>query len=102
MDGGRPSHACSRELPTRAILYRAKDAGSKQLQFFNYEMNERIKALVLENARAAPLERDEFLLHFKQKVDLRTGSITGRRGAGARRTRSSGCATPPSASSRCE
>jgi diguanylate cyclase (GGDEF)-like protein len=61
-----------------AAMYRAKDAGRNNFHFFTSEMNERInERLSLENALRRALERNEFLLHFQQKVDLRTGALTG-------------------------
>ena len=61
-----------------AAMYRAKDAGRNNFQFFTSEMNERInERLSLENALRRALERNEFLLHFQQKVDLRSGRLTG-------------------------
>jgi diguanylate cyclase (GGDEF)-like protein len=61
-----------------AAMYRAKDGGRNNFQFFTSEMNERInERLSLENALRRALERKEFLLHFQQKIDLRTGAIAG-------------------------
>src|SRR3989440_3451959 len=54
-----------------AAMYRAKDGGRNNFQFFTSEMNERInERLSLENALRRALERKEFLLHFQQKIDL--------------------------------
>jgi EAL domain-containing protein (putative c-di-GMP-specific phosphodiesterase class I) len=59
-------------------MYRAKDAGRNNFHFFTSEMNERInERLSLENALRRALERKEFLLHYQQKVDLRSGRLTG-------------------------
>jgi len=61
-----------------AAMYRAKDAGRNNFQFFTSEMNERInERLSLENALRRALERNEFLLHYQQKIDLRSGALTG-------------------------
>jgi diguanylate cyclase (GGDEF)-like protein len=61
-----------------AAMYRAKDGGRNNFQFFTSEMNERInERLSLENALRRALERKEFLLHYQQKIDLRTGAIAG-------------------------
>jgi diguanylate cyclase (GGDEF)-like protein len=61
-----------------AAMYRAKDGGRNNFQFFTSEMNERInERLSLENALRRALERKEFLLHFQQKIDLKTGAIAG-------------------------
>jgi len=59
-------------------MYRAKDGGRNNFQFFTSEMNERInERLSLENALRRALERKEFLLHFQQKIDLKSGAIAG-------------------------
>ena len=61
-----------------AAMYRAKEHGRSNFQFYTSEMNERVnERLALENALRRALERQEFLLHYQQKVDLKTGSITG-------------------------
>jgi diguanylate cyclase (GGDEF)-like protein len=61
-----------------AAMYRAKDHGRNNFQFFTSEMNERInERLSLENALRRALERKEFLLHFQQKIDLATGALSG-------------------------
>src|SRR5258708_10235288 len=61
-----------------AAMYRAKDHGRNNFQFFTSEMNERInERLSLENALRRALERKEFLLHFQQKIDLASGAIAG-------------------------
>ncbi len=61
-----------------AAMYRAKDGGRNNFQFFTSEMNERInERLSLENALRRALERKEFLLHFQRKVDLGSGAIVG-------------------------
>jgi diguanylate cyclase (GGDEF)-like protein len=61
-----------------AAMYRAKDHGRNNFQFYTAEMNERInERLSLENALRRALERHELLLHFQQKIDLRSGAICG-------------------------
>jgi diguanylate cyclase (GGDEF)-like protein len=61
-----------------AAMYRAKDHGRNNFQFYTSEMNERInERLSLENALRRALERNEFVLHYQQKVDLRTGALAG-------------------------
>ncbi len=61
-----------------AAMYRAKEHGRNNFQFYTSEMNERVnERLSLENALRRALERREFLLHYQHKVDLRTGSIIG-------------------------
>ena len=61
-----------------AAMYRAKEHGRANFQFYTSEMNERVSdRLALENALRRALERREFMLHYQQKVDLRTGEIIG-------------------------
>ena len=56
-------------------MYRAKEHGRNNFQFYTAEMNERVnERLALENALRRALERNEFLLHYQQHVDLRTGA----------------------------
>jgi predicted signal transduction protein with EAL and GGDEF domain len=62
-----------------AAMYRAKDHGRNNFQFYTSEMNERIsERVVLENALRRALERDEFRLHFQQKVGLQGGDASSR------------------------
>jgi len=61
-----------------AAMYRAKEHGRSNFQFYTSEMNERVNdRLALEHALRRALERKEFMLHYQQKVDLRAGSIIG-------------------------
>ena len=61
-----------------AAMYRAKDHGRNNFQFFTSEMNERVnERLALENALRRALERNELLLHYQQKVALGTGVLCG-------------------------
>ena len=61
-----------------AAMYRAKDHGRNNFQFYTSEMNERINERVaLENALRRALVRSEFLVHYQQKVDLSNGRIAG-------------------------
>jgi diguanylate cyclase (GGDEF)-like protein/PAS domain S-box-containing protein len=61
-----------------AALYRAKDMGRNNAQFYAAEMNlKAMERLVLENGLRHALERNEFLLHYQPQVDLRSGEING-------------------------
>jgi diguanylate cyclase (GGDEF)-like protein len=61
-----------------AAMYRAKEHGRNNFQFYTSEMNDRVnERLSLEHALRRALERHEFLLHYQQKNDLRTGAIIG-------------------------
>ena len=74
-DGATPE-----ELVTHAdiAMYRAKEIGRNNFQFFTPEMNERaLHRLCLEADMRDALRRDEFVLHYQPQVDLRTGHIVG-------------------------
>jgi len=61
-----------------AAMYRAKEHGRNTFQFYTSEMNERVnERLQLEHALRRALERKEFLLHYQQRVDLRSGTVLG-------------------------
>jgi diguanylate cyclase (GGDEF)-like protein len=61
-----------------AAMYRAKERGRNTFEIFSpalrAEANERI---ALEAALRRGLEREEFVLHYQPKVDIKTGQITG-------------------------
>jgi len=59
-------------------MYRAKDSGRNNYQFFRAEMNhDALERQSLESDLRHALERREFVLHYQPKVDLRTHAITG-------------------------
>jgi diguanylate cyclase (GGDEF)-like protein len=59
-------------------MYRAKDHGRNNVQFYTSDMNQRISERVaLENALRRAIERQELLLHYQPKIDLKTGAIAG-------------------------
>jgi diguanylate cyclase (GGDEF)-like protein len=61
-----------------AAMYRAKEHGRSNFQFYTSEMNERVsERLALENALRRALERNELALHYQQKVSLQSGEIVG-------------------------
>jgi diguanylate cyclase (GGDEF)-like protein len=61
-----------------AAMYRAKEHGRSNFQFYTSEMNERVnERLALEHALRRALERHELALHYQQKVNLKTGEIVG-------------------------
>lgn len=61
-----------------AAMYRAKEQGRNNYQYFTPEMNERALArMQTEAALRRAIERDEFLLHYQPRVDLKTGAICG-------------------------
>ncbi|HEY8027628.1 MAG TPA: EAL domain-containing protein [Burkholderiaceae bacterium] len=59
-------------------MYRAKELGRNNFQFFTPELTERInQRIALEKHLRGALGRKEFLLHYQPRVDLRTGKIVG-------------------------
>jgi diguanylate cyclase (GGDEF)-like protein/PAS domain S-box-containing protein len=59
-----------------AALYRAKDVGRDNFQFYTSELNTKVhgRFLLQEELRNA-VARSEFVLHYQPQVDLRTGRI---------------------------
>jgi len=59
-------------------MYRAKEMGRNNYQFFEPALNTRTQArLRIEGALRTALERNEFLLHYQPQVDLKSGKIVG-------------------------
>jgi diguanylate cyclase (GGDEF)-like protein/PAS domain S-box-containing protein len=59
-------------------LYRAKDLGRNNFQFFTGDMNAAmVQRLHLESAMRWAIERDEFMLHYQPQVDVVSGRISG-------------------------
>ncbi len=57
-------------------LYHAKALGKNNFQFFSEEMNtEAIELSDLEDALRGAIERDEFVVYYQPRLDLRTGEI---------------------------
>ena len=59
-----------------AAMYRAKEIGRDNFQFFTSDLNTKIheKFLLQEELRSAVV-RSEFILHYQPQVDLRTGRV---------------------------
>jgi diguanylate cyclase (GGDEF)-like protein/PAS domain S-box-containing protein len=61
-----------------AAMYRAKEQGRNNYQYFTREMNERtLMRVQMELALRRAVERKEFLLHFQPKVELASEAICG-------------------------
>jgi diguanylate cyclase (GGDEF)-like protein/PAS domain S-box-containing protein len=61
-----------------AALYRAKQAGGSNYQFYTADMNEEaLQRLALENQLRWGLERKEYRVYYQPQVNIDTGQITG-------------------------
>lgn len=59
-------------------MYRAKEYGRNNYQFFTEGMNEKvIKRLEVESSLRKALEKDEFILHYQPQLDSTTEKIVG-------------------------
>lgn len=61
-----------------AALYRAKQQGGNNFQFYTADMNERaLQRLSMENKMRWALERNEFKVYYQPQVSVDTGQIVG-------------------------
>src|SRR4030095_393978 len=61
-----------------AAMYHSKQNGGNSLALYSPEMNAAaVERLMLKSKLRRSLERDEFLVHYQPKVDLRDGRIVG-------------------------
>lgn len=61
-----------------SAMYRAKDNGRNNFQFFTREFNAQMtKRLELESKLRRAIERDQFVLHYQPRVDLGSGRCVG-------------------------
>ncbi|MFZ5759005.1 MAG: putative bifunctional diguanylate cyclase/phosphodiesterase, partial [Thermodesulfobacteriota bacterium] len=59
-------------------MYHAKENGRNTFQFFSDQMNSRaMERLNIETALKKALERNELVLYYQPKIDLRTGRLAG-------------------------
>src|ERR1700674_4592123 len=59
-------------------MYQAKENGRQSYQFFKPAMNVRaVERQSIEESLRRALERQEFVLHYQPKINLKTGEITG-------------------------
>jgi diguanylate cyclase (GGDEF)-like protein/PAS domain S-box-containing protein len=63
---------------TDMAMYRSKSLGRATYSFFSEDLSAAVTARVsLEGHLRRAVEREEFVLHFQPKADLRSGKITG-------------------------
>ncbi|MFC3150179.1 EAL domain-containing protein [Litoribrevibacter euphylliae] len=61
-----------------AAMYRVKDQGKNNFQFYTKEINHRaVELLVLENDMHKAIEEKEFLLHYQPQISLENNAIIG-------------------------
>lgn len=61
-----------------AALYRAKEQGGNNYQFYTSDMNAKaLRRLILEGNLRRALDRDEFEIHYQPQLDMETGLIVG-------------------------
>ena len=61
-----------------AAMYKAKELGKNNYQFYSPEMNTAIaKRLELQNLLQRALEKGQFVLMYQPKIDLGTGKVAG-------------------------
>jgi diguanylate cyclase (GGDEF)-like protein len=61
-----------------AAMYRAKERGRNNFQFYTSEMNALVhERLALEHNLRRAVERNELLLYYQPKVDVASGAIVG-------------------------
>lgn len=61
-----------------AALYRAKEQGGNNYQFYTADMNAKaLRRLVLEGNLRRALERSEFEIYYQPQLDMSTGQIVG-------------------------
>jgi diguanylate cyclase (GGDEF)-like protein len=59
-------------------MYQAKENGRQSYQFFKPAMSVRaVERQSIEESLRRALERQEFIVHYQPKINLRTGEITG-------------------------
>nr|WP_241911877.1 EAL domain-containing protein [Telmatospirillum siberiense] len=61
-----------------AAMYRAKEQGKANYQFFTADINAEVsERMIIKNGLSKALEREEFTVYYQPKCDLATGRLTG-------------------------
>ncbi|MGE5546955.1 MAG: putative bifunctional diguanylate cyclase/phosphodiesterase [Solirubrobacterales bacterium] len=61
-----------------AAMYRAKEQGKANFQFFTADMNAAVEErLAIKDGLLKAFERDELMLYFQPKLDLKSGTVSG-------------------------
>ena len=72
-DGNTASHLLRN---ADAAMYRAKEQGKANYQFFTADLNEEVKErLVLKNSLINARKRSEFSLHYQPQLEIRSGRV---------------------------
>ncbi|OEH86291.1 hypothetical protein BHU72_13780 [Desulfuribacillus stibiiarsenatis] len=59
-------------------MYKAKEKGRNQYQYYTIEMNERAEEMLsLEVELRQAIDREELRLHFQPQIDMQTGKVIG-------------------------
>lgn len=59
-----------------AAMYRAKEIGRNNFQFYASEMNARVNdRLALQSSLRRALDREEFFLHYQPQIDIASGDV---------------------------
>ncbi|MEK7851666.1 MAG: EAL domain-containing protein [Deltaproteobacteria bacterium] len=75
-DDGEDYDALTKNADT--AMYKAKEVGRNNYQFFTQEMNDRVfERLSMENNLRLAIEREEFILYYQPQADLKTGRLIG-------------------------
>ena len=76
-----PHDACDPETLVRSAttaMKHAKSLGGNGYQYFEQEMNQRVRKIVdMESSLFRALEKNEFLMYYQPQVDLTSGKIIG-------------------------
>jgi diguanylate cyclase (GGDEF)-like protein len=75
-DDGRDVDTLMRNADT--AMYRAKELGRHNFQFYTSELNYRMNArMAMEKSLREAIGREEFELHYQPRIELRSGRVAG-------------------------